>query len=175
MDDKCTVICVCTFYRKTVKGYIRYRFEDYEKEIVSGVIEEVFMQKEAVHIRHRSSDMPTYYFKINDTDVRVTPSIAREYKEGDVYNYIQYTRGEKVIGDNREYSLLWGIFALLMEILLGCTAVSYFRVSTKEEVEKEKEARQELPQPEERTGTQKWTSTYYLPCGGNRGSVSGND
>lgn len=63
----------------------------YEKEIVSGVIEEVSMQKEAVHIRHRSSDMPTYYFKINDTDVRVTPSIAREYKEGDVYNYIQYS------------------------------------------------------------------------------------
>lgn len=119
----------------------------YEKEIVSGVIEEVSMQKGAVHIRHRSSDMPTYYFQINDTDVRVTPSIAREYEKGDVYNYIQYTRGEKVIGDSREYSLLWGIFALLMEILIGCIAVSYFRVSTKEDAKKEKEAIRELPQP----------------------------
>lgn len=119
----------------------------YEKEAVSGVIEEVSMQKESVHIRYRSSDMPTYYFRINDTDVRVTPSIAQEYEEGDVYNYIQYTRGEKVIGDSREYSLLWGIAALLLEFLIGFVAVSYFRVSTKEDTQKEKESTQELPQP----------------------------
>ncbi len=119
----------------------------YEKEIVSGVIEEVFMEKEAVHVRYRSTDMPIYYFRINDADVRVTPSIAREYEEGDVYEYFQYTCGDKVIGDSREYSLLWGIFALLMEILIGCTAVSYFRVNTKEDTEKKKEARRELPQP----------------------------
>ena len=57
----------------------------YEKENVSGIIEEVTIENESVHEKRRTTDMPTYYFKINDTYVRVTPSIAREYEEGDVY------------------------------------------------------------------------------------------
>lgn len=93
----------------------------YEKENVSGIIEEVAIENESVHVKRRTTDMPTYYFKINDTYVRVTPSIAREY------------------------SLLWGIAVLLMEFIIGFVAISYFRVETGEN-QAEKKPR-ELPQP----------------------------
>ena len=39
----------------------------YEKENVSGIIEEVAIENESVHVKRRTTDMPTYYFKINDT------------------------------------------------------------------------------------------------------------
>ena len=117
----------------------------YEKENISGIIEEVTIENESVYVKRRTTDMPTYYFKINDTYVRVTPSIAREYEEGDVYEYVQYTRGDKVIGDCREYSLLWGLLVLLMEFIIGFVAISYFCVETGEN-QPEKKPR-ELPQP----------------------------
>lgn len=119
----------------------------YEKEEMSGIIEEVTIKNNSVHARYRSTDMPTYYFRINDTDVRVTPSIVREYAEGDVLDYIQYTRDKKVIGDSREYSLLWGIAALLLEFLIGFMAVSYFCVDTEEDTKKENKVKRGLPQP----------------------------
>lgn len=115
----------------------------YEKEVVSGIIEGVTIENQSVHVKYRSTDMPTYYFIINDTYVRVTPSIVREHEEGDVYEYVQYTRGDKVIGDSREYSLLWGIVVLLMGISIGDVAIPYFCVETRENPPTKK--RREMP------------------------------
>ena len=79
----------------------------YEKQEMSGIIEEVTMQKEDVHVRYKTTDMPTYYFRINDTAVRVTPSIVREYETGDSFDYIQYSKGDKVIGESRVKGNAW--------------------------------------------------------------------
>ncbi len=133
----------------TLVSFVQYMYRAivypvfYEKEVVTGIVEEVAIENESVQVKRSSTDMPTYYFLVNDTYVRVTPSVVREYEEGDEYEYFQYTRGNKVIADSREYSLLWGIVVLLMEIITGFVAISYFNVDTGENPPKKK--RQELP------------------------------
>lgn len=117
----------------------------YEKQDMSGIIEEVTMQKEDVHVRYKTTDMPTYYFLINDTTVRVTPSIAREYEAGDSFDYIQYSKGDKVIGESREYSLWKGVLGILTEIVVFAISISYFCIDTNESNKREKAGR-ELPQ-----------------------------
>lgn len=117
----------------------------YEKQDMSGTIEEVTMQKEDVHVRYKTTDMPTYYFLVNDTAVRVTPSIAREYEAGDSFDYIQYSKEDKVIGESREYFLWQGILGILAEIVIFAIAVSYFCVDTNGSDKRKKESR-ELPQ-----------------------------
>ena len=47
----------------------------YEKEVVSGIVEDIIMEKRSVAKKYGSTKMPIYYFVINDTWVRVTPSI----------------------------------------------------------------------------------------------------
>lgn len=98
----------------------------YEKEVASGIIEDIIVEKHSVAKRYGSTKMPIYYFVINGTYVRVTPSIRSEYEEGDVYEYVQYTSGDKMIGDSREYSLLWGIVALIIEIFINYVLLSLF-------------------------------------------------
>ena len=112
----------------------------YEKEVVSGTIENIVMEKRSVVKRYGSMDMPIYYFVINDTDVLVTPSILREHEEGDVYEYVQYTRGDKVLGDSRDYSLLWGFMALAIEIIINLVLVYllWFYVDTQGKLRKKK-------------------------------------
>ena len=70
----------------------------------------------------------------------VTPSILREHEEGDVYEYVQYTRGDKVIGDSRDYSLLWGFMALAIEIIINFVLVYllWFYVDTQGKLRKKK-------------------------------------
>ncbi len=108
----------------------------YEKQEMSGVIEAIIVKNTEMNVKYnRSTDMPTYFFDINDTYVRVTPSIVREYNEGDVYHYIQYSRDGKVIGESREYSVLWAMIGLLVEVLIFYAVISFFRIDTKGENE----------------------------------------
>lgn len=119
----------------------------YEKEVVSGTIENIVMEKRSVAKRYGSTDMPIYYFIINDTDVLVTPSVRREHEEGDVYEYVQYTRGDKVIGDSRDYSLLWGFMALVIEIIINYVLVYLlcFYIDTQGKLKKRESASFMLP------------------------------
>ena len=109
----CTMLSFLPYIYKAISYPVFY-----EKEIVSGIIENIIVEKRTVAKRYGTTKVPVYYFDINDTYVHVTPSIRREYEVGDVYEYAQYTRGEKVIGESREYSLVWGILALMIEICI---------------------------------------------------------
>lgn len=117
----------------------------FEKEYVSGVIEEVAIKTKTVHVKHRSQSMPDYYFIINDTCVRVTPSIVRQYEEGDVYEYIQYSCGSKVVGESREYSLVWGIVALLFVIWIGYVTVFSFSADSETNPSEKKPRKMPIP------------------------------
>lgn len=104
------------------------------------------MHAEDVHVRYKTTDMPTYYFRINDTNVRVTPSTVREREVGDINDYIQYSRGDRVIGESRAHSLLWGIVGVFAEILVIGISISCFCVRTKDSTGGKKEEQKKLPQ-----------------------------
>lgn len=106
----------------------------YEKEEKTGVIEAVYIQNNEVASKHNRSDMPIYYFSINDTMVRVTPSSFREYKRGDVFEYYQYAKDDEVIGDSREYMLGWGLSMLIIYILLAAVSWVYFTAETADDI-----------------------------------------
>lgn len=124
-------ICIMLSFLPYIYKAIAYSVF-YEKEVMSGSIEDIVMEKRPVAKRYESMDMPIYYFVINNTYVLVTPSILREYEEGNVYEFFQYTRDDKVIGDSRDYSLLWGIVALLIEIIINYILISllWFYIDT---------------------------------------------
>ena len=133
--------CVCimlSFLSYIYKAIVYPTF--YEKEVASGTIENIVAVKRPVIQKHGSMDMPVYYFVIDDAHVLVTPSIRREYEKGDVYEYYRYMRGDKVIGDSRDYSLLWGAVALVIEIIINYILISllWFYIDTEGKLRKKR-------------------------------------
>ena len=77
----------------------------YEKENVSGIIEEVTIENESVHVKRRTPDMPTYYFKINDR-CEFIPCYRKSDDKPGMYDlitkqfFINQGEGEFLVGPN---------------------------------------------------------------------------
>lgn len=121
----------------------------YGKQQVSGVIEDIIVQKDVIRVRNSHTSFSTYYFLIDNSKVWVTPSIADEYEEGDVYEYFQYIRGNKIAGECFDYTLAGGLLGLLLEIGIVYMAVICFVTDVSDKGDGMNAKKGTLPLPKE--------------------------
>ena len=121
----------------------------YDKQQVSGVVEDVVVSEKNLRIRNSHTTFQTYYLLIDDIKVWVTPSMADKCEKGEVYEYYRYIRGDKVIGECFDYTLAGGLFGLLLEIGIVYIAAFYCFTDVKDKGNKENAVESALPLPRE--------------------------
>lgn len=110
----------------------------YEKQQVTGVIEDIVISEKNMRIRNSHTTFQTYYLLFDDIKVWVTPSMAVKYEEGEVYEYYRYIRGNKVIGECFDYTLVGGLLGLFLEIGIVYMAVIYCFTDVRDKGNREK-------------------------------------
>lgn len=121
----------------------------YEKQQVSGVVEDIVVSEKNLRIRNSHTTFRTYYLLIEDIKVWVTPSMAEKCEEGEVYEYYRYIRGNEVTGECFDYTLVGGLLGLLLEIGIVYIAAFYCFTDVKDKGNKENVKESALPLPRE--------------------------
>ena len=121
----------------------------YEKEQVTGIIEEISYDTVSFHVRYKAVDFRDYYFVIDGVQVRVPNSDGYGHRVGDTYEFWLYTDGSKKVGSAWKYQFFHGLLGLLPEIMIIVTAFAFIFTETSDrELEKRRRAQTAPKKPD---------------------------
>ncbi len=110
----------------------------YEMIETSGIIENEYYEENDVRIKHRETNVYTYYCTVDGRTFTVTPRQIKGYEEGDEFPYYCYKRDDKVIYSATKYTLWGAIKIIIFYVLVLGNIYNVFKLTEEERAERER-------------------------------------